>query len=506
MRMSIKIELLDEPKLQFGEYFEHEDSKTGLAEFGPFGKNISGLHPPVVKLGFIGTRESIFKAQEWIERCSSYVESENIKTVGKKSSSDGETLFGEDFSLHDPVLKRLSKILNRDFIGFNMDSSFQSSFQLNPRWERVIDPRQLSAALDRQNPADRTWAVVDLLEENLASIAETGPLPDVVIIALTPEMEEVDSVQISGNFYLNLRRAIKARAMRQRNPIPLQLIRWGTLEGKGHIQEVATRAWNFCTALYYKAQGVPWRPVTLQEDTCYLGVSFYIAQESEENVDLTMRSSTALAFDYLGQGLILRGDQFQWNRRLGRSPHLSREAARKLVSRTLEEYVKVRKTPPRRVVIHKTSAFWGHEHTDYNELDGFYEGIEDIYRHCETDFIALRQTGTRLFRQGRYPPLRGTYFTVENTQHFLYTMGYIPYLETSPQAHVPEPWQLTQHLGGSAPKQIFQEILALTKMNVNNCSFADGAPITLSFSQKVGEIMKHVAPDGILQPEYRFYM
>ena len=33
--MSISVEYLHEPKLLFGKYFEHQDTKTGLAEFGP---------------------------------------------------------------------------------------------------------------------------------------------------------------------------------------------------------------------------------------------------------------------------------------------------------------------------------------------------------------------------------------------------------------------------------------------------------------------------------------
>jgi hypothetical protein len=40
----------------------------------------------------------------------------------------------------------------------------------------------------------------------------------------------------------------------------------------------------------------------------------------------------------------------------------------------------------------------------------------------------VRQTGVRLFREGMYPPLRGTYFSVEDKEHFLFTMGFIPYL------------------------------------------------------------------------------
>lgn len=504
--MSIEIEYLPEPKLQFGDFFEHEDTKTGLAEFGPFGKSVPGLHPLEIRIGFIGTRETISKAREWIDQCGHYIESENVMIVGKRPPADANSLFGEGVPSHSPLLKRLNKIINRDFVGFNGESSFQSCFQMNSRWERAIDPRELTPILGIEDKTERIWSVVGLIEEKLASIVEIGPAPDVVVIALTPEIEErADSTRISGNYYLNLRRAIKACTMKQRNPIPVQLIRWSTLTGRKNIQEVATRAWNFCTAQYYKAGGIPWRPVTLEDDACYIGISFYVA--SGENDTTTMRSSIALAFDFMGQGLVLRGDRFKWDPdKQGWSPHLTQDAARRLIRRTLEEYVKARKTPPRRVVVYKTSEFWGKRRGRYNEIDGLYEGIDDIYSGCETDFVGLRQTGVRLFREGMYPPLRGTYFSIEGEQHFLYTMGFIPYLETYPRPHVPEPWQLIQHIGGSAPKDIFREVLALTKMNMNNCAFADGAPITISFSRKVGEIMKHISPDGVLQSDYRFYM
>jgi hypothetical protein len=220
-----------------------------------------------------------------------------------------------------------------------------------------------------------------------------------------------------------------------------------------------------------------------------------------------MRASVAQAFDYRAQGLVLRGDPFDWDEgKMGQSPHLPRQQARKLIKRTLEEYMKVSEVPPKRVVVHKTSEYWGPEHREHNELDGFLEGVHEVYPRCDTDLVALRQTGVRLFREGKYPPLRGTYFTIEDDLHFLYTMGYIPYLETYPGSYVPEPWQITDHHGSSSPKDIFKEVLALTKMNVNNCAFADGTPITLSFSRKIGEIMKHIPEDGKVQPEYKFYM
>lgn len=500
--MSIKIEYLDEPKLQFNQYFEYEDAKTGLAEFGPFGINVSGLHCPEIKLGFVGTRETISGAKEWIEECSSAIESENVKKIRLSEKASGG-LFGEDV-FQDEQHIRLEKILNRDFVGFNRDSTFQSCFQMNERWERILQPRELADILAIKDKQERIWKLVEFFDSQVESLATTSPSPDIIVLALTSEIvEEAHSIRVSGNFHLNFRRAIKAQTMRW--GIPIQLLQHRTVVGKGALQEKATRAWNFCTAQYYKADGIPWRPTALEKDVCFVGVNFYIAQDLSNK--LTIRSSVSQAFDHLGQGLVLRGDPFEWDsEKRGRAPHLTKDAARKLIRNTLNEYVKVTGIPPRRVVIHKSSEFWGSKHGEYNELDGFYEGIDEVFRGCESDFVALRQTGVRLFREGKYPPLRGTYFCIEDDQHFLFTMGFIPYLETYPSSYVPEPWQIVEHHGGSAPKDLLREILVLTKMNVNNCSFADGIPITRSFSSKIGDIMKHIPDGGIVQPKYKFYM
>src|SRR6266702_4246222 len=113
-------ENLAEPKLQFGQYFEHQDTKTGLAECGPFGLNIEGLHPSEIKVGFIGTRETITGAKEWIEMCSRPIESENVRILSGSTHADNG-LFGE---MPDQRLTRVYKILNRDFVGFSSESPF----------------------------------------------------------------------------------------------------------------------------------------------------------------------------------------------------------------------------------------------------------------------------------------------------------------------------------------------------------------------------------------------
>jgi hypothetical protein len=94
---------------------------------------------------------------------------------------------------------------------------------------------------------------------------------------------------------------------------------------------------------------------------------------------------------------VLRGDPFEWNEDdLGKSPHMTTTAAAKLIRMTLEEYVRVRGTPPRRVVVHKSSNFWGNEHPKHNELDGLYEGIYGV----EPDDAELQASLAELGAEG----------------------------------------------------------------------------------------------------------
>ncbi|HTX38833.1 MAG TPA: hypothetical protein VME43_27590 [Bryobacteraceae bacterium] len=144
--MNIKLEYFPEPKLQFGHYFEHEDTKTGLAEYGPFGKNIDGLHPKEIRLGFIGTRETIAGCREWVEQCGQAIESENIKRTTITPSLPDVELF-ENGNPLDAQTARYEKILNRDFIGFNPESQFQCAFVTNERWIKTVLPGDIAGIL-----------------------------------------------------------------------------------------------------------------------------------------------------------------------------------------------------------------------------------------------------------------------------------------------------------------------------------------------------------------------
>lgn len=204
---------------------------------------------------------------------------------------------------------------------------------------------------------------------------------------------------------------------------------------------------------------------------------------------------------------MLRGEPFEWDiDEHGRTPHLTQLGAHELIVKTLREYGRISRLPPRRVVIHKSSRFWGAAHPKFNERSGFFDGIAEINPHASVDLVTLARSGVRLARIGQYPPVRGTYALLGTSHSIIYTHGFTPYFDTYPGVHVPDPWTILERHGDSELRDLATELLALTKMNVNNAAFSDGTPITLAFSLKVSEVLKQVGPAMPVRSEYAFYM
>lgn len=497
--MKITTRYIPEPQLEFNGHFLHVDKKTGISEHGPFGRTDPALHPKQIRIGIVGTRSTVELCERWIDECRSPIETDKSKKQEKIQFRPDE-LFDEDLIV-DSLLKGLAP----DFIGMSLDTKFACEMLTSQRWRSTFSDREARVIDETENDVRRVEAATDLVCDHIERVATSSPNPDIIFVAL-PEILHSNSVvaKLPNNNWLNLRRGVKARSMKW--GVPIQIIWEDVLSGKrSSLQDRATRAWNFTTALYFKGGGVPWRGHGLEPDTCYVGITFYQSESTDGKP--VMRSGVAQAFDYLGQGVVLRGEPFEWDiDDNGRSPHLSQSAAQRLISGTLEEYKKISRLPPKRVVVHKSSRFWGPEHPQYNELEGFYEGVESVNPDAAVDLVTLSESKLRLSRIGQYPPVRGTFALIDGTVPLIYTHGYTPYFNTYPGTHVPSPWTILEHHGDSEVMQLCAEMMSLTKMNVNNADFSDGTPITLAFAQKVSEILKQVGPDMPVRSEYAFYM
>jgi hypothetical protein len=496
--MDIAIELIREPGLEFNEYFIHPDKKTGISEYGPFGRIDPALHPNQIKIGIVGTRETVEICDKWIQKCRGRIETDRTEQKPLE-------LFELDANDETEFVEALIKNQAPDFIGLNPSSQFATDVITSSRWHSYFNDRQVKSIKALDDAIARVERATELIANHIELVATSTPHPDIIFIAIPDELIKcAASAELRNGNYLNLRRSLKALSMKW--GVPTQIFQEATLIGnKKGLQDVATRAWNFATALYFKAGGTPWKGSGLEADTCYIGISFYKTEDTKGRQ--IIRSGVAQAFDYLGQGVVLRGDPFEWDaQEYGKTPHLTKEGAHQLITKTLLEYEKISGLPPKRVVVHKSSRFWGEKHGKYNELDGFIEGIESVNKQSSMDLLTLCPSNIRLARVGKYPPIRGTYGLVEGILPIIYTHGFTPYFDTYPGVHVPLPWSILERYGDSGPFKLASELLSLTKMNVNNASFSESVPITLAFSRMVGEVLKQIGSEMTIRSEYSFYM
>jgi hypothetical protein len=342
--------------------------------------------------------------------------------------------------------------------------------------------------------------VVGMFDTKLGLLAEQDQPPQYVVIGLPNELIVRCGVadykdKDLGTVHRDLRRAVKAVAMKHR--IPTQFLRQQTMEGRDP-DHPAKIAWNFFTGLYFKAGGIPWGPVGLTPGTCYVGIGFF--QRLGSTVS-RIQSSLVQAFDEHGEGLVLRGHDFEWdsNKEGTRAPHLTEEQAEDLIRMVLTRYHSEMKQYPSRVVIHKTSRYWP------KEREGFRAALRN--RVAQYYLLALEpQSAVRLITTSKYPPLRGTRFSVGDLD-FLYTTGFIAALGEFHAMHVPAPIRIADHVAQDTPRDVLlKEILILTKMIWNSAHLGGLQPITLRFSHTVGTILREIPQDREPLPQFKYYM
>lgn len=507
----MKVEILDEPLLEFANDFLCDDPKKGIAATGFFSLS-NNTHRSEIHYSIVGTKKEISLYKEMIDKFSSPIESTakfKLNSLSSSRKDSEETLFDESEEDEEIVYEGVNKKLNPDFPGFNEESCFKCKFLNDPDNDFVIKERDILEILSSEaQKSEKVMTVVDLYKNAYQEITEdnVSVIPDIVVMVISKQVyEELSTVKVD-NTWINFRRFLKAEVLSLDKNIPVQLILEQTItEKKESMQDTSMVAWNYCVAQYYKtANCTPWTIKDIDPDTCYLGISFHRVNEVDDN---HMRSSIAQAFNKDGKGLVFTGKQFEWNTNKTRvvTPHLNRGYASELISNVLEQYKKINKHTPKRVVIHKTSDFWdSYDHPDYDELGGLVEGIErTLGPDADYDLVTVKPTKIRVLRTGNYPVLRGTFIKINEEKAVLYTSGFIPYYNTYPGPFIPAPLRI-ENIGDTPIKEICKEIFALTKMNFNNAHYCDSFPITLQFSQKVGEIIQYL-PEDIDNPPNKYY-
>ena len=119
---------------------------------------------------------------------------------------------------------------------------------------------------------------------------------------------------------------------------------------------------------------------------------------------------------------------------------------------------------------------------------------------CQLVAIRVRQDrgGLRLYRydehpnaakRGQHPVQRGVFWQRSARHGLLFTNGFKPRIATYDGFEVPVPLAITIQHGDGDLVQVATDILGLTKLNYNSCQLGEGQPITVKYSDRVGEIL-----------------
>ena len=474
-----------EPRVLVGNAQPAPDPKSGIALYGPW-RSAETAPLPRIRVAVVGTGQTIQQATSWLDMCQS--------TIAPTSAAD-------------PVLFPA-------FPGMASETGFGCALEYPNQLTETLSMGELARITEASTRDASVETAGEVIARHLQALTERDAPPDVVLIALPVSVRDKagggrrpprkrpggDAPQLQLNFMdprpdepfrgsRTLHRVVKAAGMRA--SLPTQLAWETTLTGKD-VQDDATRAWNFCTGLYYKAGGVPWRVQGLALNTCYVGISFYRSIDAPEE----LQTSMAQAFSDRGEGTVLRGASFSWDKRSG-PPCLPRDAARQLIADVLQSYSVHHSQPPARLVVHKSSRF------SEDERRGMLEALDGVVPYH--DFLSLAPSNIRFLRTGKEPPLRGTVIEVSSGRYVLFTRGYVPYLKVYPGLRIPHPMDVHHH-GTSSIVDLTHEVLALTRMNYNSADFASADPITLGFARNVGLILSELPKDLVPKSSFRFYM
>ncbi|WP_213290906.1 hypothetical protein [Bradyrhizobium sp. sGM-13] len=482
-----RIDIVPEPKLEFGFRQQLEDPRDGLFLFGPI---VDHRKPAQIRAGVIGTQQGVSIFREWLRKVSSFIPAPTASA-------------------------------SRQFAFPGFEAAFRTPWPINSVAELAVSATDIGNAIRQSDRHKAIYDTVSLYERSIRrQLRDDDAQVDVWFVVIPDEVwrlgrplsklskaeaiisqpsigarvarrlfrepslfsEEMNEAEIY-RYELNFHHQLKARLIRSRAVI--QVVRESTLlvgeigdSVQRRLQDGASVAWNLCTTAYFKSGGRPWKLANVREGVCYVGLVFKI-----NTVDTTQGNACCGAQMFLdsGDGLVFKGAMGPWYSSETKEFHLPKDEARSLMSSLLQSYYDEHKREPVELFIHGRTRF------SDEEWAGFREAVPE-----KVNLVGVRITRSqemKLFAPGRLPILRGTTYRLSPRRALLWTSGFIPQLATYPGRETPNPLLIEITRGEASLPTVVADIMGLTKVNFNACLFADGLPVTLRFADAVGEIL-----------------
>lgn len=497
--MSNQMLIFEEPRLEFRHNQSLADPHHGLALFGPYDADLPSK--PILNYIVLAPNEGTETFNSW------------SRAMNRPFTNAPD----DNYRLWPP------------FPGFQ--AAFSQEWSSKPVWNYSIDRDELLYASRKKDQHERAFAVVDHYLEGLRRASKMDVnigvaicvVPEVVwencrpkstvsnpvdegISSKQKKSRKAGQIEMFASFDPNqywhspdFRRQLKARSMKYR--IPVQIIRETTLRLNDNNEKfgrqltpLSDRMWNLSTALYYKCGGKPWRLVSARDGVCYIGIAFRRTDEGNT------ACCAAQMFLNTGDGIVFLGEYGPWYSHATNQFHLEKGAATRLLKGVLETYRDLEGKELNEVFLHSRSTF------SEEEFEGFQAACpNDVKLTC----VRVRKessNGMKLFTNGDMPIIRGAFVKINDHSGLLWGTGYKPQLETYDGWDVPIPLRIDVQNGDTPVERVAQDILGLTKLNYNACKMGDSEPVTVGYSDAVGEILISNPKVEERSPHFKFYI
>ena len=479
---------IEEPNIQFGYDQKCTDPRDGLSLFGP----LSSPRVYGIRSGVVATKDGLAIFKNYLDLIQKPIYNGN--NITRPMFPGFETVFGCKWESESIYFKEI----NEEDLGKHLynDNNHKRTYDIVTLFiDKIID------TIKNEEEKIDVWFIIvpdeiykycrpnsvmpNLLIQNKYSVKQSQAKKLIRAPSLFPEDNLLAEVyKYDAQFHDQL----KARLLQ--HMVPTQILRESTLAWKQFTNKFGAPkrdfskieghlAWTISTAAYYKAGGKPWKLSDIREGVCYLGLVYKQIEKSKSSKNACC---AAQMFLDSGDGTVFKGEVGPWYNPKKGEFHLNPKEARQLLSQSLESYKQQMGKYPKEVFIHAKTKF------NLQEWNAFLSVTPK-----ETNLVGVTITNTKplkLFRSsGDFPVLRGSAFIVNKKSAFLWTVGYVPKIQTALSMEVPNPIYIDINKGQGDIEQVLKDIMALTKLNYNACIFADGLPVTLRFADKIGEIL-----------------
>lgn len=505
--MTNRLTYFKEPRVEFGYSQTAEDSRDGLTLFGPYEATQGEA-----RMGVIGTAKGIAAYQGFASEVNKPI---FTTSAGRPFFPGFHSAFGLKWGatptaklvLADSEITRLLAVDNLHERTYQLVSLYLIAIHKYIKNEEkqidlwyVVIPRDiwsLCRPKSRTRGASVSKSRVQVFNSGQISIF---PEEDAKIEAFS-KMYESDS---------DFHDQMKARILAEHLKVTVQIMIEETLlfkdkSGKDLSNDMkAHLMWTQSTSTYYKLGYLPWKLHNVREGVCYIGLVFKTLQGYQQRTGYAC--CAAQMFLDSGDGMVFRGNIGPWKGMNEKTYHLNTASSKELIEVALSSYREKTGALPKELFIHGRTRF------TEDEWSGFKQAIEAVGGGTNLVGVTINDSdGFRLYKNNhsakfKYGIMRGLALVVDHQNAYLWTKGFIPRTGTTNHMEVAIPLRISVTRGECDIETVIRDILCLTKLNYNACLYGDGLPVTLRFSDKIGNILTALKDVNWAALPFKYYI